>query len=282
MSAAGQLPLSGRRVLVTGIADASSLALTIARELRAQGAELICTGVGPTRHHRDLSAAAARYLAEVQATFDGTVRDELGHDVPALVVDAALDPSIDDLAAILRERGLHVDGVLHAIAMDRTIRAGAAKPLLDVTREEFMDCMGVSAYSLLALTRALHHAGLLRRGASIVALSYLGAERVMTHPYRNIGVAKAALERMVRELAAELGPSHGVRVNAVRFSPWSRSRAGGAIPGLEDAVAHAGARAPLGNADPASLALEVAHLLRPDLAVTGETRHVDGGYHVVG
>jgi enoyl-[acyl-carrier protein] reductase I len=130
--------------------------------------------------------------------------------------------------------------------------------------------------------RVLLRAHVLREGASIVALSYLGAERVTSHPYRNIGVAKAALERLVRELAAELGPTFGMRVNAVRFSPWSRSRAGGAIPGLEEAVAHAASRAPLGNADAASLAQEVAHLLRPDLAVTGEVRHVDGGYHVVG
>jgi len=119
-------------------------------------------------------------------------------------------------------------------------------------------------------------------GAAIVALSYLGAERVMAHPYRNIGIAKAALERIVRELAAELGASHRIRVNAERFSPWSKSRAGGAIPGLADAVATSAARAPLGNADPESLGHEVAHLLRAGLGVTGEVRHVDGGHHVLG
>lgn len=274
--------LAGRCILVTGIADASSLALPVARLLRESGAELVCTGVGPTPHHRGLSAAAKRYLSEAQVAFETTVREQLGSDVPTLVLDAALDGSIDDLGVALRERGLHVDGIVHAIAMDRTIRAGTAKPLLEVTREEFMDCMNVSAYSLLALVRALLHAEVLRRDASIVALSYLGAERVMRHPYRNIGVAKAALERMVRELAAEIGASHGVRINAVRFSPWSRSRAGGAIPGLDEAVAHAAERAPLGNADPVSLAHEVAHLMRAGLRVTGEVRHVDGGYQING
>ena len=275
-------PLAGRRVLVTGIADASSLALPIARLLRDCGAGPVCTGVGPTPHHRGLSATAKRYLSEAQVVFETTVREHLGEDVPTFVLDAALDGSIDELAAALRERGLHVDGIVHAIAMDRTIRAGAAKPLLDVTREEFMDCMNVSAYSLLALVRTLLHAGVLCRDASVVALSYLGAERVMTHPYRNVGVAKAALERMVRELAAELGATHGMRVNAVRFSPWNKSRAGGAIPGLDEAVAHAAARAPLGNADPVSLAHEVVHLMRPGLLVTGEVRHVDGGYQING
>ena len=282
MNGRGVLPLSRRRVLVTGIADGVSLALPIARELGTAGAELVCTGVGQTAHHRGLSASAKRYLAEAEVAFATTVRDHLGSDVPALVVDVTLDGSIDDLAATLRERGLQLDGVVHAIAMDRTIRGGKAKPLLEVTRAEFMDCMDVSAYSLLALVRALLQGGVLRDGASIVALSYLGAERVMPHPYRNVGVAKAALERIVRELAVELGASHGVRVNAVRFSPWSRSRAGGAIPGLDEAVAHAAERAPLGNADPVSLAHEVAHLMRPGLLVTGEVRHVDGGYQING
>jgi len=275
-------PLAGRRVLVTGIADASSLALPIARAVRACGAEVVCTGVGPTPRHGELSVAARRYLGEAQGLFEGTVHEHLGADVPALVVDAALDGSIDDLPATLRERGLELDGIVHAIAMDRTIRSGAAKPLLDVTRDEFMDCMNVSTYSLLALVRALLQRGVLRHGASVVALSYLGAEPVMSHPYRNIGVAKAALERMVRELAAELGPTHAIRVNAVRFSPWNKSRAGGAIPGLDQAVAVAERRAPLGNADPVSLAHEVVHLMRPELLVTGEIRHVDGGHHVNG
>lgn len=282
MSAAGALPLAGRRVLVTGIANEASLALPIAQALHASGAELVCAGLGPTPHHGALSTAAEQYLRGAREAFEGTVHEQLGADVPALIADVTLDPSLEDLAETLRRRDLQLDGIVHAVAMDRTIRGGAAKPLLQVTREEFLDCMSASAYSLLALVRVLLRAHVLREGASIVALSYLGAERVMSHPYRNIGVAKAALERLVRELAAELGPTFGMRVNAVRFSPWTRSRAGGAIPGLEEAVAHAASRAPLGNADAPSLAQEVAHLLRPDLAVTGEVRHVDGGYHVVG
>jgi enoyl-[acyl-carrier protein] reductase I len=142
--------------------------------------------------------------------------------------------------------------------------------------------MNVSAYSLIALVRTLVAQDCLRPGASVVSLSYLGAERVMSHAYRNIGVAKAALERITRELAYELGRERGVRVNAVRFSPYSASRAGGAIPDLEAAIARGAAVAPLGNASPESLALEVAHLMRPSTAITGEVRHVDGGYHTIG
>ncbi len=273
--------LANRRILVTGIADENSLALSIARGLAQEGAALVCAGLGPTDHHTGLSEASERYLASTQEQFQKTVHEHLGPDTPTVVMDASIDATIDDAAARLEAEGLPLDGFVHAIAMDKTIRRGVAPPLMDVRREEFLDCLDVSAYSLLSITRALLAQDVLRRGASLVALSYLGAERTMSHAYRNIGIAKAALERLAREMAMELGRSHRIRVNCVRFSPFSASRAGGAIPDLVDAVEKAEAAAPLGNASAESLACEVAHLMRPDLQITGEIRHVDGGYHGV-
>jgi enoyl-[acyl-carrier protein] reductase I len=274
--------LNGLRILVTGIADEHSLALHVARTLANRGAELVCAGLGPTPHHEHLSEAGRRYLTESKERFETTVREAFGEKTPTIVLDASLDGSLEDAGESLREAGLAVDGVLHAIAMDRTIRRGTSAPLLDVSREDFLDCLDVSAYSLIAIVRMLVSRELLRDGGSVVALSYLGAERVMSHAYRNIGVAKAALERTARELAHELGKRSGIRVNAVRFSPYSASRAGGAIPDLEKAIAHASEVAPLGNADPDALALEICHLMTPGLQVTGEIRHVDGGYHAAG
>lgn len=282
MNAAGAGTLQGRTMLVTGIADAASLALPIARALQRDGASLVCAGLGPTPHHDRISDAARDHLAAAHAKFRETVAAHLGAATPALVLDASLEASLADFARSLREAGTRLDGVVHAIALDRTIRRGTAKPLLEVTRDEFLDCMNVSAYSLLGLTRVLLAEGVLAQGASIAALSYLGAERVMFHPYRNVGVAKAALERIARELAAELGRSHQIRVNVVRYSPWSQSRAGGAIPDLDAAVAHCETRSPLGNASPDALASELLHLMQPGLRVTGEIRHVDGGYHLLG
>jgi enoyl-[acyl-carrier protein] reductase I len=269
-------------VLVTGIADHASLALPIALAAQRAGASVVCAGLGPTPHQGALSDAARDYLAAAQETFRKTVVHSLGPMTPTFAMDASIEATLVDLARALREREIRLAGVIHAIALDRTIRRGQAKPLLEVTRDEFLDCMNVSAYSLLALVRARLAEDLLERGASVVALSYLGAERVMFHPYRNIGVAKAALERLARELAVEVGRSHGVRVNVVRFSPWSQSRAGGAIPGLDAAVERCASAAPLGNATPDALAAEVLHLLQPDVGITGEIRHVDGGYHLLG
>ncbi len=274
--------LKGRRFLVTGIVDQASLALFVADELRRLGSELVCAGLGPTPHHAGLSEKARRYLESSYTSFQTTVAGTLGGDVPTFPLDVTLDASLDDFAATLADRGLLLDGVLHSIAMDKTIRGGDVKPLLDVTRDEFLSCMDVSAYSLIALVRPLLDREVLQRGGSVVALSYLGAQRIVAHPYKNVGVAKAALERITVELAMELGKSHAIRVNAVRFSPYTESRAGGAIQGLRDAVAQCQERAPMGNARPEDLAFEVAHLLRPNSRITAEVRHVDGGYHIVG
>jgi len=271
-------PLAGGRHLVTGIVDEASLATEVAREVVAQGGHVVCSGLGPTPHHEDLSERARDHLAAAYESFRKTVDRELGDAAETFACDLSLDASVRDLAASLARRGVALDGVLHAVARDRTIGRDGPRPLLATTREEFLDCMDVSAWSLVALLRELVDAGALACGASVVCLSYLGAERVVSHPYKNIGVAKAALERITVELADELGRSHGVRVNAVRFSPHAATRAGGAIPGLAEAEAACAAASPLGNARPRDLALEVAHLLRPGHAITGEIRQVDGGY----
>ncbi len=275
-----QAPLAGRTVLVTGISDGASLATAVAREIQSAGGRVVATGLGPTRHGRHSERAQARLAASFES-FRKTVEEQLGAEVPSLACDLSLDESIEELALQLREREIAIDGVLHAVAFDRTLRQGRAALLLETSREDFLECMNVSAYSMVALLRGLLEAGVLSRGASVVALSYLGAARVVSHPYRNVGVAKAALERMVGELAAELGPACGVRVNAVRFSPYSASRAGGAIPGLQEAERIAGERSPIGNPPPSALGLEVVHLLRPESAVTGDVRHVDGGQHLL-
>jgi enoyl-[acyl-carrier protein] reductase I len=274
-------PLAGRRILITGIANENSLALAVAEQLQNEGAELVCAGLGPTKYHDGLSEAAVKFLKESEETFQEAVSARLGDSTQSLVFDASQDESIAEMADELVARDMKVDGALHAMAMDRTIRGGGATPLLEVSRKDFLDCMSISAYSLIGLVRSLHERKLLNQGGSIVALSYIGAERITSHPYRNIGIAKAALERITRELAAELGSAAGIRVNSLRFSPFAESRAGGAIPKLVESVDDANTRSPLGNATPEALGLEVAHLMRPGVMVTGETRHVDGGYHAL-
>ena len=273
--------LQDKRFLITGISDAGSLALHAAKAIVEQGGQVVCAGLGVTPHHTDLSDKARAYLSANEAAFRETVKAELGEDTPILILDATQEDSMADLAAGLAESGLHLDGFLHSIAMDRTIRNKQVKPLLEVTQAEFCDTLGVSAFSLVRITHHLLKTGALRDGSSICSLSYIAAEKVTFHPYRNMSVAKAALERITIELADELGRSRGIRVNALRFSPYLGSKAGTATLEPSD-VDKAGSMSPLGNAGPRDLALEIAHLMQPGLRITGEIRHIDGGYHITG
>ena len=273
--------LQDKRFLITGISDAGSLALHAAKAIVEQGGQVVCAGLGVTPHHTDLSDKARAYLSANEAAFRETVKAELGEDTPILILDATQEDSMADLAAGLAESGLHLDGFLHSIAMDRTIRNKQVKPLLEVTQAEFCDTLGVSAFSLVRITHHLLKTGALRDGSSICSLSYIAAEKVTFHPYRNMSVAKAALERITIELADELGRSRGIRVNALRFSPYLGSKAGTATLEPSD-VEKAGSMSPLGNAGPRDLALEIVHLMQPGLRITGEIRHIDGGYHITG
>ena len=273
--------LQNKRFLITGISDAGSLALHTAKAIIEQGGEVVCAGLGVTPHHEGLSEKALAYLSANEQAFRETVKAELGENTPTFILDATQEESMADLAAALKAANPPLDGFLHSIAMDRTIRNKQVKPLLEVTREEFCDTLGISAFSLVRLTHHLLKQDALLDGASICSLSYIAAEKVTFHPYRNMSVAKAALERITIELADELGRSRGIRVNALRFSPYLGSKAGSATLNTED-VAKAASMSPLGNALPRDLALEIVHLFQPGLRITGEVRHVDGGYHVTG
>ena len=211
--------LQDKRFLITGISDAGSLALHAAKAIVEQGGQVVCAGLGVTPHHTDLSDKARAYLSANEAAFRETVKAELGEDTPILILDATQEDSMADLAAGLVESGLHLDGFLHSIAMDRTIRNKQVKPLLEVTQAEFSDTLGVSAFSLVRITHHLLKTGALRDGSSICSLSYIAAEKVTFHPYRNMSVAKAALERITIELADALGRSRGIRVSRLPRLP---------------------------------------------------------------
>lgn len=272
--------LSNTTFLITGIADKNSLAMYVAKEIINQGGAVICTGLGVSAHHKNLSEKAKGFLEKNFQDFKLAINEELGTSAVE-ILDVTLDENIETLARNLSDRNVKLHGFLHAIAMDKTIRNKEVKALLDVTKEEFCDTMDVSAYSLIRLSHYLLKYNVLQKGASICSLSYIAAAKVTFHPYRNISIAKAALERITVELADELGRSHDIRVNVIRFSPYMGSKAGNATLNEED-VATSNRMSPLGNAKPMDLAYEVVHLFRPHLSITGEIRHVDGGYHITG
>ncbi|MBT3174822.1 MAG: SDR family oxidoreductase [Lentimicrobiaceae bacterium] len=272
--------LSNKIFLITGIADNHSLAMYTAKEIIKQGGKVICTGLGVSEHHKGLSEKAKIFLTKNFEDFKNAVSEEI-EEAQVEILDVTIDENIESFARNLSQRNIKLDGMLHAIAMDKTIRNKEVKPLIDVTKDEFCDTMDVSAYSLIRLIHYLLKHNVLERGSSICSLSYIAAEKVTFHPYRNISIAKAALERISVELADELGRSHDIRVNVIRFSPFMGSKAGNATLNIED-VNTSDKMSPLGNAKPMDLAHEVVHLFRPNLRITGEIRHVDGGYHITG
>lgn len=275
-----QMIFQDKTYLITGIADQNSLAMYAAREIVKNGGKVICTGLGVSKFHTDLSERASGFLEQNFADFKAAVHADLG-DARVEILDITLEKNIQDFAKSLNDDGVKLHGVLHAIAMDKTIRNKEVKPLLNVTLSEFCDTMNVSAYSLIRLTHHLLKKKVLQDNSSLCSLSYVAAEKVTFHPYRNISIAKAALERITVELADELGRKHGIRVNAIRFSPYLASKAGNATLTVSD-IETADLISPLGNASPQDLADEIVHLFRPGGRITGEIRHVDGGYHIMG
>jgi enoyl-[acyl-carrier protein] reductase I len=170
-----------------------------------------------------------------------------------------------------------LDILVHALAYAK--REELEGEFVQTSREGFALALDISAYSLVALAREARP--LLRRGSSIITLSYYGAEKVVSN-YNVMGVAKAALEASVRYLAADLGPD-GIRVNAISAGPV-RTLAAAGIAGFKGMYRGFADVAPLrANITPEDVGRS-ALFLASDLssAVTGETLYVDGGFNIVG
>ena len=251
--------MDGKVVLVFGVANKSSIAWGIAQKLRAEGAEVAYSYGGPKLEHR------VRSLVEpTGATF-------------VEPCDVTQDDEIDRVFERFGATYGRIDGLVHSIAYGPA--ADLNGRFLDVSRDGFRLTLDVSAYSLIALTRAA--LPLMSRGASIVTMSSHAAEKVIPR-YNVMAVAKAALECEVRYLAAELGP-RGIRVNAISAGPI-RTLASQAIDHFHILHRYFAEVTPLRRELTQQDVGDTAVWLLSDLAsaVTGETLHMDGGYNVLG
>jgi enoyl-[acyl-carrier protein] reductase I len=254
--------LAGRTALVLGVANKWSLAFSIAKAFKREGAQLILTYQG------DRQKLTVEELAqELQAQ----------HVMPCDVND---DSQLDVLTLAIKGTRAPLHAVVHAIAFAN--REDLSRPYVETSREGYKLAQEVSAYSLVAVARAT--AGLMapkeHGGGSITTLSYLGAARVVQN-YNVMGVAKAALEASVRYLASELGASN-IRVNAISAGPVKTASARG-IKDFSKVLDGVAAIAPLRrNTDPAEVA-DTAVFLASDLGrgVTGNVIYVDAGFHIM-
>jgi enoyl-[acyl-carrier protein] reductase I len=251
--------MHGKRGLIMGLANDKSLAWGIAKKLSEHGAELAFSYQG------DALAKRVRPLAE-----------SLGSDF-LIDCDVSDMAALDTAFATLAERWSTIDFVVHAIGFsDKNELRGK---YVDTSLDNFLMTMNISAYSLVAVTkRALP---MMSEGGSILTLTYYGAEKVVPH-YNVMGVAKAALEASVKYLANDLGP-HGIRVNAISAGPVKTLAASG-IGDFRYILKWNELNAPLRRNTTIEDVGGSALYLLSDLAsgVTGETHHVDSGYHVVG
>ncbi len=251
--------MAGKRGLVMGVANERSIAWGIARAAAREGAELAFTFQGDALEKR------VRPLA-----------DSVGSDF-VLPCDVTDEESLDALFAELGARWGGIDFAVHAIAYsDKDQLKGQ---YVETTRENFVRTLDISCFSFTDMCRRA--AEIMPDGGSLLTLTYYGAERVMPH-YNVMGVAKAALEASVRYLAVDLG-GQGIRVNAISAGPIKTLAASG-IGDFRYILKWNELNSPLKRNVTTDEVGSTGLYLLSDLgsAVTGETHHVDCGYHVVG
>jgi len=251
--------LEGKCALVLGVANRWSLAYAIADAFRREGACLVLTYQG--ERQRDAVETVGQELSATQV----------------LPCDVGSDGEMTQLAERLGESPGRLDAVVHSIAFAN--RDDLTRPFVETSRAGFALAQDISAYSLVAVARAV--APLMTAGGSITTLTYLGSTRVIPN-YNVMGVAKAALEAVVRYLASDLGPK-GIRVNAISAGPVKTASARG-IKDFSSILDYVAQRAPLRrNTDPREVA-DAAVFLASSLArgVTGNTLFVDSGFGIMG
>ena len=251
--------MAGKRGLIMGLANDKSLAWGIAKKLGEQGAEL-----------------AFSYQGEALKKRVGPLAEQLGSDF-IFECDVSDMDALDTAFDTLKQRWETIDFVVHAIGFsDKNELRGK---YVDTSLDNFLMTMNISAYSLVAVAKRA--AAMMPEGGSILTLTYYGAEKVIPH-YNVMGVAKAALETSVQYLANDLGPQN-IRVNAISAGPIKTLAASG-IGDFRYILKWNELNSPLRrNVTIEDVGGSGLYFLS-DLSsgVTGETHHVDAGYHVVG
>ncbi|WP_338242096.1 enoyl-ACP reductase FabI [Aurantiacibacter hainanensis] len=251
--------MAGKKGLIMGLANDKSLAWGIARKLHEADAEM-----------------AFSYQGEALKKRVGPLAEQVGSDF-LIECDVSDMDAMDKAFAEIEQRWGKLDFLVHAIGFsDKNELRGK---YVDTSLDNFLMTMNISAYSLVAAAKRARP--LMRDGGSIVTLTYYGAEKVVPH-YNVMGVAKAALETSVQYLANDLGPEN-IRVNAISAGPIKTLAASG-IGDFRYILKWNELNAPLRRNVTIEDVGGAGLYFCSDLSsgVTGETHHVDAGYHVVG
>src|ERR1035437_8619416 len=252
--------LEGKTGIVFGVANKRSIAWSIAQAWAREGAKLAFTYQGER---------VKENVEELAGTF--------GSDTLIVPCDVTKD---EDIARVFAEFGAKfnkLDLLLHSVAF--APKDALEGRFVNTSREAYRIAHDVSAYSLVALSRAAEP--LMTDGGSIIGMSYYGAEKVVPH-YNVMGVAKASLEASTRYLAYDLGPRK-IRVNCISAGPVNTLAARG-IGGFNEMLKNYELRSPLKrNLVPEELGATGLFLASDGAAaITGQVIYVDGGYSIMG
>ena len=252
--------LAGKTGIVFGVANKRSIAWAIAQAWACEGARLAFTYQGDR---------VKENVAELAGTF--------GADTLILPCDVTKDEDIAGVFQTAEAKFGKLDLLLHSVAF--APKEALEGQFVNTSREAYRIAHDVSAYSLVALSRAA--APLMTDGGSIVAMSYYGAEKVVPH-YNVMGVAKASLEASTRYLAYDLGPKK-IRVNCISAGPVNTLAARG-ISGFNEMLKHYEVHSPLKrNVTPEELGATGVFLASNGAAaITGQVLYVDSGYQIMG
>jgi enoyl-[acyl-carrier protein] reductase I len=286
------IDLTGKRAFVAGVADDKGYGWAIVKALAAAGAT-VCVGTWPPvlniftksleRGKLDLSLPDGGDL-KIEKIYPMDAVYDTPTDVPA---DVREDKRYKDLAAFTVQEVADqlrmdfgekcLDVLVHSLANGPEVQ----KQLVDTSRAGYLAALSASAYSLVSVVQRM--GPLLRPGGSVVSLSYLAAERVIPGYGGGMSSAKSALEADTRTLAFEVGRRWGVRVNTISAGPLA-SRAAKAIGKIDRMVDYYSANSAMGGVNSAADVANAAAFLCSPLAagITGETLHVDNGYHAMG
>lgn len=250
--------LEGRKGLITGIANESSIAWGCAKALRGLGAELAVT-----------------YLNEKAKRFVEPLAEQL--EAPILMpLDLRGAGELEAVFERITSEWGRLDILLHSIAF--APMEDLQGRVVDCSKEGFLTAMEVSCWSFIRMAKLAEP--LMKEGGSLFCMSYYGSQMVVEH-YGIMGPVKAALESATRYLAAELGPK-GIRVHAISPGPL-KTRAASGIAHFDEMLARAQEKAParsLVSID--DVGLTTAYLATDaGRLITGETLYIDGGYHVI-
>lgn len=253
--------LKDKKVVIMGVRNKWSIAWGAAKSASKQGAKVICT-------------CSEDNLEKIKGLLE-----ELPGSSVYICGDVSIDENIDTcLEEIKKEHG-KVDGILHAIAHANT--EDLRNDFILTSRDGYSHAQDVSSYSLIAITRRLVEKEMLNEGASIVAYTYYGSEKVV-EGYNVMGVAKAALEASIRYLSKDLG-KYGYRINGISAGPIKTLSAKG-IKDFGSILDIVEERAPLHKNVTIDEVGNSTAFLFSDMssAITGEIIHVDNGFSIIG